>query len=298
MGGASGLRVGVIGVGRIGTAHARTLLELPGVASVAVADADPARAARVASGLGAEAVALEQVLAEVDAVAIATATSGHAALLRLAVAAGVPAFCEKPVAHELAVLEALVGDLAGAFVQVGFQRRFDAGYRAARDAVATGALGTLLVLRAASHDPAPPVEAVATGSGGIFWDLLIHDIDAIRFVTGEEIVEVYADGAVRESRWLERVGDVDVGVAVLRLSGGARAIVSGTRRDAVGYDVRLELFGTGNSLAVGLDARTPLRSAEPGEPGPPGRPYVDFLDRFAPAYRAELGAFVAAVGDG
>src|SRR5207248_2704115 len=88
-----------------------------------------------------------------------------------------------------------------AFVQVGFQRRFDAGYRAAREAVATGALGTLLALRAATHDPAPPSEAYIAGSGGIFRDLHIHDFDAIRFVTGQEIVQVFADGAVRETPW-------------------------------------------------------------------------------------------------
>src|SRR5580765_6041155 len=142
---ASGLRVGVIGVGRIGTAHARTLLDLPGVASIAVADADPAQAAAVAAGLGVRAVAVERLLGEVDAVVIAAATSGHPTLLRLAAAAGVPAFCEKPVALELADLETLAEELDGAFVQVGFQRRFDAGYRAAREAVASGALGTLLV---------------------------------------------------------------------------------------------------------------------------------------------------------
>ena len=129
-------------------------------------------------------------------------------------------------------------------MQVGFQRRFDAGYRAAAEAVATGALGNLLVVRLATHDPAPPPEAYIASSGGIFRDLHIHDFDAVRFVTGQEVVDVYADGAVQESAWFAEHGDVDVAVAVLRMSGGTLAILSGTRHDPRGYDVRLEAFGT------------------------------------------------------
>jgi myo-inositol 2-dehydrogenase/D-chiro-inositol 1-dehydrogenase len=179
-------------------------------------------------------------------------------------------------------------------VQIGFQRRFDAGFRALHDAVAAGALGTLLVLRAATHDPEPPAEEYVEGSGGVFRDLHVHDFDAIRFVTGEDIVEVYADGAVRGSPWFERYGDVDTSVGVLRLSGGAVGILSGTRHDPLGYDVRLELYGTADSLVAGLDERSPLRSVEPGA-APAGAAYASFVERFAPAYRAELVAFVEAV---
>jgi myo-inositol 2-dehydrogenase / D-chiro-inositol 1-dehydrogenase len=298
---ADDLRVGVIGVGRIGVMHARTLATLPGVASVTLADADATRARQVAAETGTASTTVDGLFdAKPDAVLIATATPGHGPLLRRAAEARVSAFCEKPVALDLATLDDAIDatDRAGILVQVGFQRRFDAGYRAARAAVATGKVGNVLVVRAATHDPTPPAEAYIAGSGGIFRDLHIHDFDAIRYVTGQEIVEVYADGAVRETPWFERHGDVDTAVAVLRLSGGTLAILTGARHDPRGYDVRLEVFGTADSIGVGLDERTALRSVEPGEaqPARPGHP--DFISRFEAAFRAELIAFLAAVRAG
>ncbi|MEX2211645.1 MAG: Gfo/Idh/MocA family oxidoreductase, partial [Gaiellaceae bacterium] len=180
----NGLHLGVVGVGRIGRFHARTLLALDGVERLTIADADPARAKHVADELGAEAVETPAALVDagVDAFVIATSTPGHAPLLSLAARAGLPAFCEKPVSLDLATLDDLIEEVerAGTLVQIGFQRRFDAGYRAARDAVAAGTLGRLLVLRAATHDPAPPPREYIAASGGIFRDLHIHDFDAIR----------------------------------------------------------------------------------------------------------------------
>src|SRR5262245_248387 len=184
----NGLHLGLIGVGRIGVLHARTLAGLSGVDAVTVADAVAGRAAQVAADLGLNAVESPEALVAsgVDAVVIATSTPGHVPMLSLALAEGLPAFCEKPVALDLAPLDALLEEVerAGTLVQVGFQRRFDAGYRAAHDAVASGAVGNVLLLRAATHDPAPPAEAYIAVSGGIFRDLHIHDFDAIRFVTG------------------------------------------------------------------------------------------------------------------
>jgi myo-inositol 2-dehydrogenase / D-chiro-inositol 1-dehydrogenase len=296
------LHVGAIGVGRIGAFHVETLRTLEGVDGVTVADADAGRACQVARKLGVQAMETPEALVEagVDALVIATATPGHAPMLRLAAESRLPAFCEKPVALDLVTLDDVAADVeqAGILVQIGFQRRFDAGYRAAHDAVASGALGNLLAVRAATHDPAPPDETYIAASGGIFRDLHVHDFDALRFVTGQEIVEVYADGAVRETPWFARHGDVDTAVAVLRLSGGALGILSGTRHDPRGYDVRLEAFGTRDSIAVGVDGRSPIRSVEPGASQPDEAEYRNFLDRFVGAYRAELAAFVEAVRDG
>jgi myo-inositol 2-dehydrogenase/D-chiro-inositol 1-dehydrogenase len=278
------MRIGVIGVGRIGLFHARTLRALDGVDGLAIADADPARAAAAAAELDATAVATpaELVTQRVDALVVATPTPAHAAMIRLGVEAGIPVFCEKPVALELATLDALVDEVerSGVLVQIGFQRRFDAGYRAARDAVAAGALGELLFVRAATHDTAPPSDEFVAASGGIFRDLLIHDFDAIRFVTGREIVEVYADGELRATPAFARHGDVDSAAAVLRLDDGMLAVVSGARYDPLGYDARIEVFGTGDTVVA----------AAAGHNG--------FLERFEAAYRDELAAFVAAVRDG
>jgi myo-inositol 2-dehydrogenase/D-chiro-inositol 1-dehydrogenase len=296
-----GMHVGVVGVGRIGAFHARTLAASPAVGPLTIVDDDAERAARLADELGAETQPTPEALAEagVDALVIATPTPAHVPLLSLAAAAGVAAFCEKPVALELEVLDGVAEevDRAGILVQVGFQRRLDAGYLAARDAVASGALGRLLLLRAATHDPVPPAGEYIAASGGIFRDLHIHDFDALRFVTGREVAEVYADGAVRETPWFEDYGDVDAAAAVLRLADGTLAVLTGTRHDPLGYDVRLEVFGTRDSIAVGVDGRTPLRSVEPEAP-PATEGYRDFLDRFEGAYRAELDTFVSAVMNG
>jgi myo-inositol 2-dehydrogenase / D-chiro-inositol 1-dehydrogenase len=296
------LAVGVVGLGRIGTFHVQTLLELEGV-QVTVTDADPERTRRAATELGVGTAETPAALlaAGVDALVIATSTPSHVPLLESAAESGVTAvFCEKPVALDLPTLDRAreAVDEAGVTVQVGFQRRFDAGYRAARDAVAAGSVGRILAMRAATHDPvSPPAEYIAA-SGGIFCDLHIHDFDAVRFVSGQEVVEVYADGAALEATWFAQHGDADAAAAVLRLSGGGLVIVSGTRHDPRGYDVRLEVFGTEDSVAVGVDDRTPLRSLEPGVAAPAAAGYRDFVDRFGAAYREELAAFVATVLEG
>jgi myo-inositol 2-dehydrogenase/D-chiro-inositol 1-dehydrogenase len=278
------LVVGLVGVGRIGIEHARTLRSLDDV-TLTIADADADRAHTVAGELGVEAAgSVEALFESIDAVVIATATPGHAQLLRMAAQASIPAFCEKPVALDLETMDSLIADVdeAGILVQVGFQRRFDDGYRALHDAVSNGTVGRILVMRAATHDPFPPPQEYIAVSGGIFRDLHIHDFDAVRFVSGEEIVEVYATGSALEAPWFGDYGDVDVAAALLRLGSGALVILSGTRHDPDGYEVRLEVFGTKNNVAAGAGNRA----------------YRDFWDRFGPAYRAELQTFAATVRAG
>src|SRR5262249_28520188 len=169
-----GLHVGVVGVGRIGAFHAATLRALPAVSRLTVADTDAARATELARELDAETASVEALLdSGLDAVAVAAPTPAHAQLLKAIAAAGLPAFCEKPVALELEPLDSVIEEVerAGTLVQIGFQRRFDRGYLSARDAVSRGAVGDLLVLRGATHDPSPPSGAYIAASGGIFRDL-------------------------------------------------------------------------------------------------------------------------------
>ena len=289
------MRIGLIGAGRIGRLHARLLCATPGVDGLVVADAVPERAGEVAAQAGATAAgSIEEALDRVDAVVIAAATDAHAGLIRQALARGLPTFCEKPLAKDLADTLAVAGEIerSGIPFQLGFQRRFDAGYREARRLIDSGELGTLYVVRLAGHDPAPPHESYIPASGGLFRDLSIHDFDALRWLTGSEVVEVYADGNVLGFPVFARYGDVDTAVATLRLESGTLAILTAARHDPRGYDVRDEIFGSRDSVAVGLGPMTPMRSVEPGVPPPPGPVWPDFLVRFENAYRAELAAFV------
>lgn len=291
------MRLGLIGVGRIGTAHAGTLRAHPDVDELLLADADAGRAGALADRLGASGVADVDDLfaARPDAVVVATPTDTHAALIGRAVAAGVPVFCEKPVAGDLAGTLRVAARVAGSAtpVQIGFQRRFDAGYRAARQAVRDGRLGDLHRLHLVTADPAPPPAAYIATSGGIFRDCHIHDFDIARFLTGREVAEVYATGANRGAAFFRQAGDVDTAAAVLTFDDGTLATLHGSRYNGAGYDVRAELCGSAATHVVGLDEHSPLRSAEPGVRWPGGEPWPDFQHRFAAAYAAELDAFLA-----
>jgi myo-inositol 2-dehydrogenase/D-chiro-inositol 1-dehydrogenase len=287
------MRIGVIGVGRMGRVHAMSLSEIAEV-EVLVADADQARAAEVGAELGIHVVGgVQELIAECDAIVVAAATDAHAALVHAAADAALPTFCEKPISLDLESTAGVVAHVekSGIPFMMGFQRRFDPGYLAVHNLVRDGAIGSVYVVRMAGHDPAPPHEAYIAASGGIFRDFSVHDFDAIRFVTGQEVVSVYADGDVVEFPVFRKYGDVDTAAAVLRLSRGSMGILSVTRHDALGYDIRMELIGSRDSVAVGWDDRTPLRSAEPGGPAP-SDPYRDFQDRFRAAYRAEMAHFV------
>jgi myo-inositol 2-dehydrogenase/D-chiro-inositol 1-dehydrogenase len=276
--------------------HAGVLAGDPEVEEILVGDADPRRAERVAGEVGGEAGSIEDILATgPDAVVIATSTPAHAPLILASVEAGIPAFCEKPVAlgydDTVEVVEAV--ESSGAVLQIGFQRRFDAGYAEARRLVESGALGTIYSVRLATHDPDPPPEEYIAASGGIFRDLHIHDFDVLRWLTGKEVEEVYAAGGVLGFDFFAGHGDVDTSAALITMQNGTVAVLTGGRHDPLGYDVRAEIFGSRDSIAVGVDGRTPLRSVEPGTLPSEKSAYPNFQGRFLDAYRAELKHFLS-----
>ncbi len=293
------MRVGLIGLGRIGSFHAETLSQLPAVDSLVVTDVVPAAAQAVAERVGAEVADSPSSLLRrgVDAVVIAAATDAHTELIRAGVDAGVPVFCEKPLSGDLAEATVIARYVTehGTPVQVGYPRRFDPAFSAARAAVESGELGWVHTVRSTTLDPAPAPRAYLETSGGIFRDCSVHDFDTVRWVTGREVVEVYATGSARGADVFAELGDVATAATLLTIDDGATAVVSNTRYNPRGYDVRLELHGTGDSVAAGWSDTTPLRNLEPGATWPAGPPATFFMDRLTAAFRAELQAFTDVV---
>lgn len=294
------MRIGLIGLGRIGAFHATTLSSLEAVDSLVVYDQAPALVTSVAERLGAEpASSVDALLAAgVDGVVIAAATDVHPELILASIEAGLPTFCEKPVARDPHVgMEILRRtQVSGVPVQIGYPRRFDAAFAEARRAVAAGELGFLHTVRSTTLDPAPPPDDYVRASGGIFRDCTVHDFDAIRYVTGQEVVEVYATGSNQgDATVFADNDDVDSAATILTLASGTLAVVSNSRYNPRGYDVRLELHGSRDSIAAGLEPKWPIRSTEPGVTFPDGVPHSFFMDRFAAAFRRELAAFTEVV---
>lgn len=296
------MRIGLAGLGRIGAFHADTLLGLPAVETLVVTDAAPRLAEEVVARLrvahpGARIRVVdtpeEMLAADLDGLVVATATAAHAEWIRRGLAAGIPTFCEKPVASsleetiELARLEAA----SSTPVHIGHQRRFDAGFRRAREAATSGELGFVHTIRANTHDQSPPPAAFVSTSGGIFRDCGVHDFDAIRYVTGREVATVYAVGSNKGADYFTAAGDVDTGASVLTLDDDTLVLMSTTRYNGGGHDVRMEVMGEKGTITVGLDHSLAMVSAEPAADFPRGPQKWSFMERFLPAYRAELTAF-------
>jgi myo-inositol 2-dehydrogenase/D-chiro-inositol 1-dehydrogenase len=295
--------LGLVGVGRIGVMHANNIAGLNDVLNtqginvrLRLTDVAEDHARATAAGLGAEFLpTLEALLASgLDGLVIATGTGTHPDLIKAGVDAGIPVFCEKPVA--LNVADALpvldyIRDREGV-VQIGHQRRFDAGYQEARRAYQAGELGWIHSLRAVTCDMAPPPVEFLASSGGLFRDCSVHDFDILRWLTGREIVEVYARGSNNGDPAIGEAGDVDTALALVTFDDGTVGTVSATRYNGAGHDVRLEIQGSRRSLMVGLDDKTALASAEAGILFPAGDPHRTFAERFHEAYRSELAAFI------
>lgn len=298
------LNIGIIGAGRIGKVHLQSVTRYVTDAKV-IALADPFMNAETEEwarslGVGKLTRDYKEILSdpEVDAVFICSSTDTHSTISLEAIAAGKHIFCEKPVDHDLGKIKAVMQALEGSPVkyQVGFNRRFDHNFAAAREAVASGRIGELAVLKITSRDPgAPPVDYIKV-SGGIFLDMTIHDFDMVRFISGEEVTEVYAAGGVTVDPAIGEAGDIDTAVVTLRLESGALAVIDNCRRASYGYDQRLEAFGSKGQVAISNDtASSAVVSDASGVTAE--KPLYFFLERYMHAYAAEVEAFVAAVRD-
>jgi myo-inositol 2-dehydrogenase/D-chiro-inositol 1-dehydrogenase len=289
------MRIAMFGAGRIAPLHARTLKGSSDVSAISITDAVPERAALMAADLGLEHVpTVEEALGAADAVVIVAATDAHAGLIRAALERDLPTFCEKPLAPTLEESIGVAADIAAAdaSVQVGFQRRFDPAYVEARRLIESGELGDVYTISMRSHDPEPASEEFIASSGGMFSDLSIHDLDVLRFLSGQEATEVYCVGSAEGFPQYAKYDDYANAAALVTLTDGTPVTLTWTRHDPLGHDVRAEVFGSRDSVAVGLGPRMPLRSVEPGVPPPGGPAWTIFLDRWDDAYRDELLAFV------
>ena len=297
------ITLGLVGVGRIGVMHAGNIASLNSVlhpqginVRLRLTDVAADHARTVADDLGAEFLPSVEALISsgIDGLVIATGTGTHPGLIKAGVDAGIPVFCEKPVAMNVADSEPVLDYIRakGGTVQIGHQRRFDAGYVEAKRAFTAGELGWIHSLRAVTCDMAPPPVEFLAGSGGLFRDCSVHDFDILRWLTGREIVEVYAKGSNNGDPALGAVGDVDTALALVTFDDGTLGTVSASRYNGAGHDVRLEIQGSAGSLMVGLDEKSALASAEAGVMFPSGDAHHTFAERFDEAYRSELAAFV------
>ena len=289
------MRISVLGVGRLGASHAAMLAELPGVSQLTIYDADHDRAKDLAGRLHARAVgSIDEAFTDADAMVIVTPTDTHAPLMKRALEQGLPTFCEKPIAMGIPETREIV-DLVKAKngrLQIGFQRRFDAGYRNAQAELRGGALGEVYSFVMVSCDRLPPPDAYVKTSGGEFKDQLIHDFDITRWLFGREVMEVTATGSTKGVPQYESMHDVGTSAVLLKLTDGTLGLLTGLRHNEAGYDIHVEIHAAKDTLAIGVDHHTPWRSVEADAPKLAGPPYPDFFVRFDGAYRAELAHFL------
>ncbi|MBB4660462.1 inositol 2-dehydrogenase [Conexibacter arvalis] len=297
------LRVGVLGVGRIGRMHAELLhRQIPGARVTWVHDPHEETARRAGERLGVSVAGDAAALLaadDVDAVAICSSTDTHVDLIVAAARAGKAIFCEKPISLELAAVDRALAEVeaAGVPFQVGFNRRFDPAHASVARAVADGTVGDPQIVRISSRDPEPPPLSYVRVSGGIFLDMTIHDFDMARFVTGSEVVTVSAHGALRIQPEFAEAGDVDTAVVTLEHENGCLTAIDNSRRAVYGFDQRVEVHGS-QGMAASEDPRIHsgiVRTA--GGTCAPTLPFF-FVERYTASYLAQWTAFVEAVRDG
>ncbi|HSV31469.1 MAG TPA: inositol 2-dehydrogenase [Atribacteraceae bacterium] len=295
------LNTGIIGMGRIGRIHARNLqFMIPDATVSAIAEVDQAVLDQAASELQVPVAKTDyRYLLDdpgIKAVVICSPTDTHVPVVIDAARAGKHIFCEKPVALDIALIDQALAEVSrsGVKLMVGFNRRFDPGFRKARETIVRGDIGVPYLVRITSRDPAPPPLNYIEVSGGLFLDMMIHDFDMARFLLAEEVVELCASSACLVDPAIGKAGDVDTALVLLRYRSGALGAIDNCRRAVYGYDQRIEVLGSAGAVSVGNKTPTELTVARE-DAVRSEKPLFFFLERYQEAYLAEMNEFVGCV---
>jgi myo-inositol 2-dehydrogenase / D-chiro-inositol 1-dehydrogenase len=295
------IRFGVLGAGRIGKVHARTI-SASGKAKVAyIADALPQAAKELAAEVGAKVAGVEDVIKakDVDAILIASPTDTHADLIEAGAKAGKAILCEKPVSLSV---ERIVSCLKiveqhGTHLMIGFNRRFDPNFAALEKRIRSGVIGEVELATIISRDPGPPPLDYIPRSGGLYRDMMIHDFDMARFLVGEEFVSVTALGASLIDKEIGKLGDVDTAVVQMQTASGKICVITNSRRATYGYDQRMEVHGSKGMLRAGNIHNSTVELAN-GQGFGADPLLLFFTERYGLAYANEVLAFIESIASG
>lgn len=295
------IKVGVIGAGRIGKIHTENIkFFIPDAEVKAVSDINIEGIREWAEGLGIPKIVndYKEILRDpdIDAVLICSSTDTHSQITIEAAEAGKHIFCEKPIDYDLARIDAALKavEKAGVKFQVGFNRRFDHNFKKVRDTIAEGKIGEPHIIKITSRDPAPPPIEYVKVSGGMFLDMTIHDFDMARYLSGSEVEEVYASGAVLVDPAIGEAGDIDTAVITLKFKNGAIGVIDNSRKAVYGYDQRVEVFGSKGCITAANDApTTTVLSTEEGVMS--DKPKYFFLERYTESFVTEVKCFIEAI---
>lgn len=292
------LRIGLLGCGRIGQVHARSIKALDGAVVVAVADALPAAAQALAADTDAQVRDVDEILSagDVDGVVIGTPTDSHFDQIMGAAKAGKAIFCEKPIDMSVenirGCMEVVIA--AGVPFLTGFNRRFDPNFAGLRAQIGNGVIGAVELMTITSRDPSPPPVSYIERSGGLFRDMMIHDFDMARFLVGEEFTLLHAMGSALVDPAIGAAGDVDTAAVLLTTASGKICQISNSRRATYGYDQRIEVHGAKGMLRAENQLESTIEIAtEAGFRRDPAQHF--FLERYEAAYLAEMRTFLAMI---
>jgi myo-inositol 2-dehydrogenase / D-chiro-inositol 1-dehydrogenase len=287
----------LIGAGRIGRVHAENIAHSDRASLSAVCDADRNAARALAERWGCTALTPGEAQSfATDAVLIASSTDTHADWIERSALAGKAVFCEKPLDLDIRRATSCLAVVAkaGTPLFMGFNRRYDPSFARLKREIRAGAIGRIETLHIISRDPAPPPVEYVRRSGGLFRDMMIHDLDMARWLLGEEPVEVFARGSALVNPAIGAEGDVDTAMVMLRSVTGALCQIANSRRCTFGYDQRIEVFGSeGMVRADNHTVTSVVRADKSGYMSEPALPF--FLERYADAYRLELEDFLNAL---